>query len=93
MLDELLTSPQSSQTLLVGLWTSSVCLITKDPQQEYKDLLKRRGIKFKPRDQSLGGGETLKGKFKATIVQEKRPPSAASRLKRSFLVSFSAWSV
>ena len=42
--------------------TSGVCLITKDPQREYKDLLERQGIKFISR---VVGVEKLKGKFKA----------------------------
>ena len=57
MLDELLTSLPSSQPPLVDLRTSSMCLITKDPQREYNDL-KRHGISFISRDQSLRGGET-----------------------------------
>ena len=58
MLDELLTSPPSSQSPLVDLRTSSMCLITKDPQREYNDLLKRHGISFISRDQSVRDGET-----------------------------------
>ncbi|KIJ62675.1 hypothetical protein HYDPIDRAFT_182713 [Hydnomerulius pinastri MD-312] len=42
--------------------TSSVCLITKDPQREYKDLLEQHKIKFISR---VVGVEKLKGKFKA----------------------------
>ena len=40
---------------------SSVCLITKDPQREYKDLLESHGIRFINR---VVGIEKLKGKFK-----------------------------
>ncbi|KDR82422.1 hypothetical protein GALMADRAFT_87717 [Galerina marginata CBS 339.88] len=46
---------------LVDPRTSSVCLITKDPQREYKDLLERHNIKFISR---VVGIEKLKGKFK-----------------------------
>ncbi|KAF9005472.1 ribosomal protein L1p/L10e family-domain-containing protein [Cyathus striatus] len=42
--------------------TSPVCLITKDPQRQYKDLLESNGIKFISR---VVGIEKLKGKFKA----------------------------
>ena len=41
--------------------TTSVCLITKDPQREYKDLLESHGIKFINR---VVGITKLKGKFK-----------------------------
>ncbi|KAK0201541.1 ribosomal protein L1p/L10e family-domain-containing protein [Desarmillaria ectypa] len=41
--------------------TSSVCLITKDPQREYKDLLEAKDIKFISR---VVGISKLKGKFK-----------------------------
>lgn len=40
---------------------ASVCLITKDPQREYKDLLEKHNIKFISR---VVGVEKLKGKFK-----------------------------
>ncbi|KAH9831357.1 ribosomal protein L1 [Rhodofomes roseus] len=40
---------------------SSLCLITKDPQREYKDLLESNGIRFISR---VVGIEKLKGKFK-----------------------------
>lgn len=40
--------------------TSPVCLITKDPQREYKDLLESHGVKFISRVVGLG---KLKGKF------------------------------
>ena len=40
---------------------SSVCLVTKDPQREYKDLLESHGIRFISR---VIGVEKLKGKFK-----------------------------
>ncbi|PCH40426.1 ribosomal protein L1 [Wolfiporia cocos MD-104 SS10] len=40
---------------------SSVCLITKDPQREYKDLLEAKGVRFISR---VVGVEKLKGKFK-----------------------------
>ena len=39
-----------------------MCLITKDPQREYKDLLEQHNIKFISR---VVGLEKLKGKFKA----------------------------
>ncbi|EIW81098.1 ribosomal protein L1 [Coniophora puteana RWD-64-598 SS2] len=42
--------------------TSPVCLISKDPQREYKDLLASHGIKFVSR---VVGIEKLKGKFKS----------------------------
>ncbi|KAG9085913.1 hypothetical protein FRC06_003370 [Ceratobasidium sp. 370] len=41
--------------------TSPICLITKDPQREYKDLLAAQNIKFIPR---VVGVTKLKGKFK-----------------------------
>ncbi|OXG40250.1 ribosome biogenesis protein UTP30 [Cryptococcus neoformans Bt15] len=41
--------------------TSSVCLFTKDPQRQYKDLLTQHNIKFISR---VVGVEKLKGKFK-----------------------------
>ncbi|KAK0503680.1 ribosomal protein L1p/L10e family-domain-containing protein [Armillaria luteobubalina] len=41
--------------------TSGVCLITKDPQREYKDLLEAKDIKFISR---VVGISKLKGKFK-----------------------------
>ncbi|KAF9221528.1 ribosomal protein L1 [Gyrodon lividus] len=47
---------------LVDPRTSGVCLITKDPQREYKDLLEQHNIKFISR---VVGIEKLKGKFKA----------------------------
>lgn len=40
---------------------TSVCLITKDPQREYKDLIAKHNIKFIER---VVGVEKLKGKFK-----------------------------
>ena len=46
---------------LVDPRTSGVCLITKDPQRQYKDLLERHSIKFISR---VVGVEKLKGKFK-----------------------------
>lgn len=46
---------------LVDPRTSSICLITKDPQREYKDLLEKHSIKFISR---VVGVEKLKGKFK-----------------------------
>ncbi|KAF8505359.1 ribosomal protein L1/ribosomal biogenesis protein, partial [Hysterangium stoloniferum] len=46
---------------LVDPRTTSVCLITKDPQREYKDLLESHNIKFISR---VVGMEKLKGKFK-----------------------------
>ncbi|KAI6117872.1 ribosomal protein L1p/L10e family-domain-containing protein [Pisolithus croceorrhizus] len=47
---------------LVDPRTSAVCLITKDPQREYKDLLEQHDIKFISR---VVGIEKLRGKFKA----------------------------
>ncbi|KAI6042653.1 ribosomal protein L1p/L10e family-domain-containing protein [Pisolithus marmoratus] len=47
---------------LVDPRTSAVCLITKDPQREYKDLLQQHNIKFISR---VVGLAKLKGKFKA----------------------------
>lgn len=41
--------------------TSPVCLITKDPQREYKDLLETNKIRFISR---VVGVTKLKGKFK-----------------------------
>jgi ribosome biogenesis protein UTP30 len=41
--------------------TASICLITKDPQREYKDLLESKKIDFISR---VVGIEKLKGKFK-----------------------------
>jgi hypothetical protein len=46
---------------LVDPRTSSICLITKDPQREYKDLIESHGIKFISR---VVGVTKLKGKFK-----------------------------
>lgn len=46
---------------LVDPRTTAVCLITKDPQREYKDLLEAHKIKFISR---VVGIEKLKGKFK-----------------------------
>lgn len=46
---------------LVDPRTSPICLITKDPQREYKDLLEAHGVKFISR---VVGIEKLKGKFK-----------------------------
>ncbi|EGN91706.1 hypothetical protein SERLA73DRAFT_192115 [Serpula lacrymans var. lacrymans S7.3] len=46
---------------LVDPRTSGVCLITKDPQRLYKDLLEAHGIKFISR---VVGITKLKGKFK-----------------------------
>jgi ribosome biogenesis protein UTP30 len=46
---------------LVDPRTSAVCLITKDPQREYKALLEEAGVKFISR---VVGIEKLKGKFK-----------------------------
>lgn len=47
---------------LVDPRTTSICLITKDPQREYKDLLESKNIKFISR---VVGIAKLKGKFKA----------------------------
>lgn len=47
---------------LVDPRTESVCLITKDPQRHYKDLLERHRIRFISRVVGVG---KLKGKFKA----------------------------
>ncbi|KAG6841111.1 hypothetical protein C0991_001799 [Blastosporella zonata] len=46
---------------LIDPRTTSICLITKDPQREYKDLLESHNIKFISR---VVGIEKLKGKFK-----------------------------
>jgi ribosome biogenesis protein UTP30 len=46
---------------LVDPRTTPICLITKDPQREYKDLLESHRIKFISR---VVGLEKLKGKFK-----------------------------
>ncbi|KAG6816996.1 hypothetical protein H0H87_000891 [Tephrocybe sp. NHM501043] len=46
---------------LIDPRTTSICLITKDPQREYKDLLEAHNIKFISR---VVGIEKLKGKFK-----------------------------
>ena len=40
---------------------SSICLLTKDPQRQYKDLLETHKIRFVSR---VVGVEKLKGKFK-----------------------------
>lgn len=47
--------------------TSPICLITKDPQREYKDLLEEKKIRFISR---VVGVEKLKGKFKG--FEERR---------------------
>jgi len=47
---------------LVDPRTSAICLITKDPQREYKDLLEEAGVQFINR---VVGIEKLKGKFKS----------------------------
>ncbi|KAF8073529.1 ribosomal protein L1p/L10e family-domain-containing protein [Lyophyllum atratum] len=46
---------------LIDPRTTPICLITKDPQREYKDLLETHKIKFISR---VVGIEKLKGKFK-----------------------------
>ena len=46
---------------LVDPRTSGVCLITKDPQRQYKDLLEQHHIHFISR---VVGVDKLKGKFK-----------------------------
>ncbi|TDL22228.1 ribosomal protein L1 [Rickenella mellea] len=46
---------------LVDPRTTPICLITKDPQREYKDLLEKHNIKFISR---VVGITKLKGKFK-----------------------------
>jgi ribosome biogenesis protein UTP30 len=46
---------------LVDPQTTSICLITKDPQREYKDLLGSHKIEFISR---VVGIKKLKGKFK-----------------------------
>ncbi|KAG5646492.1 hypothetical protein DXG03_003257 [Asterophora parasitica] len=46
---------------LIDPRTTPICLITKDPQREYKDLLEKHKIKFISR---VVGIEKLKGKFK-----------------------------
>ena len=45
---------------LIDPRTSPICLLTKDPQREYKDLLEKHNIKFISR---VIGLEKLKGKF------------------------------
>ncbi|KAJ7644470.1 ribosomal protein L1p/L10e family-domain-containing protein [Roridomyces roridus] len=47
---------------LVDPRVSAVCLITKNPQREYKDLLEQHGVKFISR---VVGIDKLKGKFKS----------------------------
>ncbi|KAK7051398.1 proteasome-interacting protein cic1 [Paramarasmius palmivorus] len=46
---------------LVDPRTNGICLLTKDPQRDYKDLLEEKNIKFISR---VIGVEKLKGKFK-----------------------------
>jgi ribosome biogenesis protein UTP30 len=46
---------------LIDPRVTSICLITKDPQRQYKDLLEEKGVKFISR---VVGIEKLKGKFK-----------------------------
>lgn len=46
---------------LVDPRSNSICLITKDPQREYKDLLEAKGVKFVSR---VVGVTKLRGKFK-----------------------------
>jgi ribosome biogenesis protein UTP30 len=46
---------------LVDPRSAGICLITKDPQREYKDLLAEKGVKFVTR---VVGVEKLKGKWK-----------------------------
>lgn len=41
--------------------TTPICLLVKDPQREYKDLLAAQNVKFISR---VVGVEKLKGKFK-----------------------------
>ncbi|KAG8696729.1 hypothetical protein FRC09_008298 [Ceratobasidium sp. 395] len=48
--------------------TSPICLITKDPQREYKDLLTAQNIKFVSR---VVGVTKLKGKFKPFEVRRQ----------------------
>ncbi|KAG8684527.1 hypothetical protein FRC09_015331 [Ceratobasidium sp. 395] len=48
--------------------TSPICLITKDPQREYKDLLAAQNIKFVSR---VVGVTKLKGKFKPFEVRRQ----------------------
>ncbi|KDQ09448.1 hypothetical protein BOTBODRAFT_69143 [Botryobasidium botryosum FD-172 SS1] len=47
---------------LVDPRTTPICLITKDPQREYKDLLEKTNVKFISR---VVGVTKLKGKFKS----------------------------
>ncbi|EEB87429.1 hypothetical protein MPER_15216, partial [Moniliophthora perniciosa FA553] len=47
---------------LVDPRTNGVCLLTKDPQRQYKDLLEEKNVKFVSR---VVGIEKLKGKFSA----------------------------
>jgi ribosome biogenesis protein UTP30 len=46
---------------LIDPRTTPICLITKDPQREYKDLLEKHNIKFISK---VVGIAKLKGKFK-----------------------------
>ena len=46
---------------LVDPRTTAVCLVTKDPQREYKHLLEKHNVKFITR---VVGIEKLEGKFK-----------------------------
>lgn len=57
-----MTSSSPLKHALVDPRVSPVCLITKDPQREYKDLLESHKIKFISR---VVGIEKLKGKFKS----------------------------
>ena len=59
LIDNLCTSPLAHP--IVDPRTSPVCLITKDPQREYKDLLEANNIRFISR---VVGVSKLKGKFK-----------------------------
>lgn len=54
---------------------TSICLIVKDPQREYKDLLEKENIKFVGR---VVGVSKLKGKFRG--FEERRQLLAAHGL-------------
>lgn len=61
LLPTLTPPPSPIKHPLVDPRTTGVCLITKDPQREYKDLLEAKGVKFVSK---VIGISKLKGKFK-----------------------------
>ena len=63
-----LTCRPLEHTLYPAKSTASVCLLTKDPQREYKDLLVELGIKSISR---VVGVSKLKGKFKPFDVRRQ----------------------